>query len=199
MTKQEFLGGLSTALSGLPQSFIEESLSFYEEMIDDRIEDGLSEEDAVADMGSVNEAARQVLDNISIFKLAKEKIKPKRKMRAWEIALLCAGSPVWFPLLVSALAVVFALIASMWAVVISLWAVFGAFVGCGGGGVAAGIILLCTGNLYAGLVLIACGLVLAGLSIFAFFECKGATRGMAKFTKKIALGIKRLLVRKESV
>lgn len=199
MTKQEFLCSLRAALSGLPQSFIDESLSFYEEMIDDRIEDGLSEEDAVADMGSVNEAAGQVLDNISIFKLAKEKIKPKRKMRAWEIVLLSVGAPVWFPLLIAAFAVVFALIVSLWALVVSLWAIFASFTGGAVGGVTAGIILICTSNLYAGLVLIACGLVLAGLSIFSFFDCKVATRGMAKLTKKIALGIKRLLVRKESV
>ena len=53
MTKIEFILSLSRALQGLPQSDVTERLEFYNEMIDDRIEDGLSEEEAVAAIGSV--------------------------------------------------------------------------------------------------------------------------------------------------
>ena len=45
MRKQEFLAQLRKALSGLPQDEIEERLTFYGEMIDDRMEEGLSEEE----------------------------------------------------------------------------------------------------------------------------------------------------------
>ncbi len=51
MSKQEFLAQLKDGLSGLPQSDIEERVAFYEEMIDDRIEEGLSEEQAVSEIG----------------------------------------------------------------------------------------------------------------------------------------------------
>ena len=47
MRKQEFLTELRKGLSGLPQDDIEERLSFYSEMIDDQIEEGLAEEEAV--------------------------------------------------------------------------------------------------------------------------------------------------------
>ena len=45
MTKKEFLSGLRKKLSGLPQEDSEERLNFYSEIIDDRVEEGLSEEE----------------------------------------------------------------------------------------------------------------------------------------------------------
>ena len=53
MNKQEFLSGLRKGLCGLPQDDIEERLSFYGEMIDGRIEEGLSEEEAVSEIGAL--------------------------------------------------------------------------------------------------------------------------------------------------
>ena len=47
MTKFEFLEELRNGLNGLPKNEIEERISFYSEIIDDYIEDGLSEEHAV--------------------------------------------------------------------------------------------------------------------------------------------------------
>ena len=44
MNKQEFLAKLQTNLSGLPEKEVQDSLGFYSEMIDDRMEEGLSEE-----------------------------------------------------------------------------------------------------------------------------------------------------------
>ena len=61
MNKREFLARLRKELSGLPQSDREERLAFYSEMIDDRMEEGLSEEDAVSAVGSVEEIAAQIV------------------------------------------------------------------------------------------------------------------------------------------
>ena len=52
MSKQEFLAQLRKSLSGLPQEDIEERLTFYSEMIEDHIEEGLPEEEAVSAVGS---------------------------------------------------------------------------------------------------------------------------------------------------
>ena len=59
MTKNEFISRLRTRLSGLPKDEIEERLAFYSETIDDRIEDGLTQEEAVADLGDVDDIAAQ--------------------------------------------------------------------------------------------------------------------------------------------
>ena len=62
MTKQEFLAKLEILLSGLTEEEISERIGFYSEMIDDRIEEGLSEEEAVSLIGSVEEVAAQIKD-----------------------------------------------------------------------------------------------------------------------------------------
>ena len=46
MSKQEFLEQLRRGLPGLPREDIEERLKFYSEMLEDRMEEGLSEEEA---------------------------------------------------------------------------------------------------------------------------------------------------------
>ncbi len=61
MTKIEFLSTLREALSTLSRGDVERSVEFYEEMIDDRMEDGMSEAEAVANMGDLTRIAQQIL------------------------------------------------------------------------------------------------------------------------------------------
>ena len=56
MDKQEFLKKLR---QGLPAEDREERILFYTEMIDDRMEEGYSEEEAVASVGSLDEILAQ--------------------------------------------------------------------------------------------------------------------------------------------
>ena len=100
MDKQEFLSKLRAKLFGLPQKELEERLSFYSEMIDDRIEEGLSEETAVKELGTVDVVAGQIIAEIPLSKLVKERIKPKRALNVWEIVLLAIGSPIWLSLMI---------------------------------------------------------------------------------------------------
>ena len=67
MDKKEFMSELKEKLCGLPKKELEERLSFYGEMIDDRIEEGLSEEEAVNATGGADEVAGQVLGDIPLF------------------------------------------------------------------------------------------------------------------------------------
>ena len=133
MNKQEFLKELRGRLAGLPEEDIDERLTFYGEMIEDRMEEGLSEAEAVSAIGSVDEIVTQTIADIPLAKIAKERIKPKRRLKAWEIVLLTVGSPIWFSLGIAAVSVVFALYVSLWAVIISLWAVFGSLTLCAAG------------------------------------------------------------------
>ena len=76
MNKQDFFAQLRKGLSGLPQDDIEERLTFYKEMIEDRMEEGFSEE-AVSAIGSVEDIVRQSIADIPLAKIAKERIRPK--------------------------------------------------------------------------------------------------------------------------
>lgn len=176
MTKLQFLFALRDRWKSLPQAELEERLNFYSEMIEDRMEEGLSEAEAVAAVGTVEQIAGEAPP-------AQEK-QPKRKLKPWQITLLAVGSPVWASLLIGAAAVVLALYISAWAVAVSLWAAFGGLLGCALGGLAGGVIQAVTGNGPAGAVLIGGGLVCAGLAIFAFFGCRAATKGLCRLTKK---------------
>ena len=188
MNKQSFLGRLRKALSGLPQKEQEERITFYSEMIDDRMEEGLSEEEAVSAIG----AWEDILGELP-------PVKENKRNNALVILLLILGSPLWFSLGIAVLAVVFSLYVSVWAVIISFGAVFVSVAACAFGFLAGGLILILCGNSITGIALLAAAAVCAGLSIFAFFGCKAATKGTILLTGKMATGIKNLLGKKEDV
>lgn len=71
MNKADFLSELKARLSGLAEADIASSLDYYGEMIDERIEDGLSEGEAVAAIGSVEQAAEQILSEIPLPRIIK--------------------------------------------------------------------------------------------------------------------------------
>ena len=79
MNKQEFLNELRQGLNGLPQYDIEERVSFYSEMIDDRIEEGFSEADAVAAVGSIADIVFQVVSDTPLTKIVKQRTKNKKE------------------------------------------------------------------------------------------------------------------------
>ena len=108
MHKQEFLDRLRDGLSGLPQNDIEERLTFYDEMIDDRMEEGLSEEEAITEIGSVDQIISNIIADSPKAEAIKENIKPNRPWKAWEIVLLILGAPLWIPLLIAVASIVFA-------------------------------------------------------------------------------------------
>lgn len=167
MTKDCFLALLRQRLSDLPRDEVEERLNFYREMIDDRIEEGLSETQAVAAVGTIDEIA----DQMDVERSLSTKSKHKRRLKVGEIVLLILGAPIWLSLLV----VVFAVLFSLW---VSLWAVFVSVSACAVCGVVAGIGFAVNGHELSGLAMIAAGFVCMGLSILFFYIGKAATKGL---------------------
>ena len=197
MKKQEFLDRLRVKLSGLPSDEVEGRLEFYSEMIDDRIEEGVSEERAVLEIGPIEDIVSQILSEIPLSKIVKEKMKKNRRLKTWEIVLLIGGFPIWLPLLISAAAGIFSLFVSLCSVVISLWAVDLSLAACLLGGVGGFFIFAFTGNLAMGIYALAVGFVGAALSIFLFFGCKAATQGCIWLAKRTLLTVKRCFIDKE--
>lgn len=193
MNKQDFLTELRAKLSGLPTDDVEERLGFYGEMIDDRTEEGVTEEQTVEEMGTVDQIASQIISEVPLTKIVREKIKPKRRLKAWEIALIVAGSPVWLALMIATLAVIFSLFAAMWAVIAALWASLVALGVCSVGGVVYGVVLIAGGGVTTGFEAIGVALICAGLTVFAFFGCLKATKGALQ-TRKVVDGIKNRIV-----
>lgn len=197
MNKQEFLAELKAKLIGLPQDDIEERLGFYSEMIDDRVEEGLTEEQAICELGTIESIATQIMSEIPLTKLVREKVKPSRKLSVWEIVLLVLGSPIWLSLLIALFAIVISIYAVVWSVIISLWAVEFSLAACSVGGVFASVFFMAKGNLVSGAAMLGAGILCAGLAIFGFHGCKYATSAILKLSKKIFIWIKSCFVKKE--
>ena len=154
------------------------------------MEEGLSEEAAVAELGMVEEIAAQILAETPLPALVRERIKPRGRMPVWEILLLVLGFPLWFPLLLAAFAVLLSVILCLGAAELALAA-------SALGALTVGILSLFRGDSSNGLLAVGAGLALAGLSVFLFFGCKAASKGAVVLTGKIALWVKSLFLRKE--
>ena len=185
MNKQEFLNKLKINLRGLPKQEVDERLNFYSEMIDDRIEEGVSEEEAVLQIGSVDTVAAQIVNDIPLGTIVKEKLLGMKKLSARKIVLLIVGFPIWFPLLASAFAVALPLYVSLWAIVISLWAVFVSLLACGVAGLIAGFIFSLTNNALTGIALIAAAFVCAGLGDFVLLPLSSGNERVGLARKEI--------------
>ena len=196
MTKSEFITQLRNKLRGLPEDSVEDGISFYSEMINDKIEDGVSEEEAVSQLGSVDKIAEQITKDVPLTKLAKNRLKPKRKYSPLEITLIAVGSPIWLSLLVSALAVVFSIYVSLWAITVSLWAVCVSVGISGVGCIIYAVAMFISGAVPTGLVTLGAGLACLGFFGVTLYFCKLATEASAALAKAITLGIKKCFIKK---
>ncbi len=192
MNKAEFTQQLQTSLIGLSQEYINRSMDYYIEMIDDRVEDGMTEEDAVAALGSIAEIRSRILEEVPITKIVKEKITPKRSLSAGEIILLVLGSPVWLPLLLTVIIVGLVLYMTFWIIILSLYIVDLSVFISGIASIIAGIIQ--RAGFFPGMWFAGCGIAAIGTAILLFFGFNQITKGMLFLSKRIGLGIKKLFV-----
>ena len=185
MKKQEFLDKLKGSLWAMPEADIRNSLEYYSEMIDDRMEDGLSEEAAVAAIGDLDEIVSQILSETP---RPPQTVRPEEKRKSarentkvWLIILLVLGSPVWIPLIASAAAAVFSVYVGLWSVVISLYAVFFALAIAAIGCVFGSFFMI--GSMPKVIVAWGAALVCAGLSVLFLLLSNLAAKGMVALTK----------------
>ena len=198
MTKTEFREALGAKLSGLPENEVKDHLDFYCEMIEDKIEDGASEEDAVASIGAIDKICAQVMADVPLKSIVKDKIKNKRSYSTLEILFLVLGFPLWFPLAVAAVSVVFSLYVSIWAVVISLWSVDLAFAVASVGAIVAIPFFFINGTPILAALMFCAALACAGLAILFFVGCKYMTKAMVVVSEKLIVSFKYMLVGKEN-
>ena len=122
MTKNAYLSELADRLRQLPQSEIDKSIAYYSEIIEDRMEEGCSEEEAVNGLEAPVTAAERILQDAPLGMLVRERIRPQQAVSGWIIALLVIGFPVWFPLLLAAAGIVFAMYVVDWSLVFAFFA-----------------------------------------------------------------------------
>ncbi len=189
MNKEQFLAAIEKKLSDMEPEEREASLAYYEEMLSDRMEEGMTEEQAVADMGDVDEVTSAILAEPNIVRDIKEKITSKRTLKAWEIVLIVLGSPLWISLLAAAASVVLALAITvlslylvLWVLVVCIYIVALSLAICAVAGIVGAVSSLLMEQPYNALLCGGGGLLCGGLTILTFLAANLAAKGVAKGT-----------------
>lgn len=195
MTKREFLDELQSLIINLSSEDVNKYIEYYSEMIDDRMEDGILEEDAVKAVGNPKIIANEILkengaqkEEKKIFEKVKEKFT-KNRLSTLEIILIIVGSPIWISLLAGVFSIVVGVLASIFSVMISLWVCVLAFIVGAVGGILGGIIILFY-DIGIGITFIGAGIILFGLAILFFIGSKYLTKYVIYLTKKSITFIK---------
>lgn len=198
MTRFEFLDALQKELDDLPESDIKASIQYYNEMIDDKMEDGLTVEAAVADIGNPQKIAEGILSDTPLSKIVKNKMKQRRRLSAFEIVLLILGSPIWLSLIISAFAVALSVYATLWSVVISVFATFFAISVSGIATLLGSAVMFIFVTPAAAGLCFGASLILIGLAILLYFASALCLKAMVYLSKKIFLLIKSCFIKKEA-
>lgn len=195
MNKQEFITLLEKKLSGIPQDDINKTIDYYNEIILDKIDEGISEEEAVNSLGSIDEIIDQTLKEISFPKLVKEKLNLNRKLQTWEIVLICVTSILWVPLLMVLLSVILVVYICIWSGVIALGA---SAITCLATSLVAvlGILDIVTLNISSGIFSIGIGLAMLGCGLLLGLLTLKLSKVMVLICKKLALKCKSLFVKR---
>ncbi|MEG0570072.1 MAG: DUF1700 domain-containing protein [Oscillospiraceae bacterium] len=183
MTKQELFSVLGEKLSSFPKSEIEKSFEFYDEIINDHIDDGKTEEEAVAALGAVGDIMADIVQGISLpclLKSSLNKTRPKSNHKALWIALIIIGSVVWIPLLLAALAILLSVYIVIWATAITVCCVVLAFGLSGLAFLVGSILIISAHELSVVLLYLAAALVCIGI-------CLMLIKPMVLFIKKLAV------------
>ena len=210
MDKYDFLASLKERLRSLPEDDAQKYIEYYSEMIDDRVEEGLSEEDAIREIGTPKEIAEQILGQIPETEekdTAKQEAVPKSSNKAKGdkgnrgalfILLLILGAPLWIPLIIAVFSVIFSVFGAVFSVFISVLAVIFSVAVCGIAGILASPLVFAYSGAGAGLVIIGAGLLFAGGSVFLFRGFRLLVKGFIWFVKKFFTLIKSLFGKKEA-
>ena len=180
MRKNEFINAIRGSLRGYPHNEVENSIEFYSEIIDDRVENGMTEEEAVASLGDLDMIIKNIKVDMPLKSVIKERVKENKEERIRENKHMSAGF-VFYMLL--------------WVFDIVIFAVSIALAACLAGGVIGGVINFIAGNPGTGIAFIGVGIAALGLAIFLFMAGTGVAKANVSLTGSFLRGTKRKILR----
>lgn len=193
MNKAEFLTRLRAALGKLPMLEIEQSIAFYSEVIDDRMEDGLSEHEAVASLGDINQIAAQIIAETPAIPRAVAKANTGN--RTLNIVLLIVFSPIWVPLAFSLIMAALSVYFALWMTIVALWVAVVCMFVAGLVAIVSMFVLVATGFPLPGLLCLGWGLAIIGIGLFCVFGVFAASKGLFSLSKRFARWIRSLFLK----
>jgi len=197
MNKEWFLSQLRRRLADLPEAETEKSLRFYAESIDDRVEDGMSEAEAVAALGSLDDIERSIRTDLPLTTLVRRRVDARRASLGplW-IVLAVLGFPIWLPLLLTAAVLALSVYLVIWAVIVSLFAALLAVALLGAGLAVYGLGRLLALGLYPALMVLGAAAVCVGAVLALLYPACLLARGLSRLTGRFGRWIKGLFLRK---
>lgn len=169
---EEFLQQLKSALAHLPYSEVERVVSYYSENLQDKIEDGVSEEDAIASFGNLDEFVSMIEEEVTITSIVKDKVMKKskdsnvNKMLIGIIAVL--GIPIWIGLGGLAIGLGIGFLAVFWSIPFVLGSMYISLAFMSVSGILIGFIRMFTFEFATGLAYFGFGVTASGLVVMFF-------------------------------
>ena len=190
MNKTEFKKKLGKLISPVPEPERSRAVAFYLELIDDRIEEGMKEEQAVHELGGLQEIAEKILSESSV------PLKRSKGANAMMIFLIFITSPIW----ISILAVIASFIFAGWSVVIAIYCVFFGLIVSFLYAVLSSPFVM-TNHLLSGLFQLGAGLICGGLGVLLLYGTNKLAKSWNQFVfyfcRKIKSSIQEVFVRYE--
>lgn len=191
MTKNEFIREIKIKTKHLTKAERREIISYYNEMISERMEDGMSEAEAVAALGSVDEL-------LSTYAPAKVNTAPRApRLRAWHIVFIVLGSPIWIVLLAAMFVLLLAFYIVIWALVVACYAVFAALIVSAFACFAAAFVSLFAGGPAYFFAYMGAAGILGGLALLWLMPCNLLAKAMGKLSGKVGKGVFRFFFKRK--
>lgn len=179
MTQAEFIARLDRLISVLPAEERRRAADFYSELILDRMENGKTEEEAVADCGSVEEIAEKVMAAYTPVR------QTSLFLRVMKIIALIFGVPILLSILIPLAAAAFVLYACLWILMACVFIIVLSFGLVGVVGVA-GTLFVLPQSLSAGVVQLGTGLLFCGLCLASLVGAVKLLQLLLRFTVRLA-------------
>ena len=189
MNRAKFLRSLERALRAYPRDSVQKTLDYYDEMISDRMEDGLSEEQAVNALGSIE-------DIVHSLPQAETPVPAGRRRKGWSTALIVLGFPLWLPLLIAFFALLLSGLIVLLAAIVCLFALELALAAAAVWAAAAGLYQLLKLNWAQALCLFGGALSCAGLSCLLFAPVMRSARALCRLLQRICAWVRHIFTRK---
>jgi len=185
MKKEEFLKELRKSLNQFPDEEVKDIISYYDEMIGDKTEQGISEEKVIESLGDIRLISARIKSDLVDVRLKEPKKNIVKTSNNFFIVLMLCASPALIPLGIAFFAVFFSLFITVAALAFSFGATALSLIIA----LIPGAIITGT-NLGAGAALLASGVILILIGVFTLltvavsFIGVNLLNGVIKFTNK---------------
>ena len=189
MNKQEFLIELKQHLKGIAPEDISGSIEYYSEMIDDAVEDGMTEEEAVASLGDMDEIERQLRSRGE--KTAKTPPEPEVSVMPEPVPeRKNSDKTAVIILLIVCIPVIIGLLSAAAGIYLGMWgAVIGFYAAAVGMGISGAALIISSPFVQTALpeilVQFGIGMVLLSVSAPFFMLCSLLSKGLVELLKLI--------------